>query len=249
MPNTLIVGNWKMNLGISESCALAQELAPICVGLRKTDVWVAPSVLSLPYLPELFRNTPVQLGAQNVHWDTKGPFTGEISAAQIQEVGGSFSLVGHSERRMLCDESVELCARRALGALRAGLKIIFCIGETREARAAGSTERVLTAQLQPFLAEVPPSSRGLIVIAYEPVWAIGTGLVATEAEISQSHALIRALCLKYLGSDETPILYGGSVSPTNFEDIMRCEAVHGVLVGGASLSSAKFSEIIRLSEA
>lgn len=248
MPHTLLVGNWKMNLGLRESRALAQELAPACVDLKRTSVLLAPSCICLPAVAEVFKNSGVEVGSQNVHWESKGPFTGEISPSQVQELGGTFALVGHSERRSVCEESIELCAHRALGAIRAGLKVVFCIGETREARQSGRTEKTLITQLQPFLAHVPPSAQQLVTVAYEPVWAIGTGLVASEAEIEESHALILSLCQKYLGSASTPILYGGSVSPANFEDIMQCRSVHGVLVGGASLSAVKFAELIQLSE-
>ncbi len=244
---TLLVGNWKMNLGIEGSVSLAAGIAKAAEKTQQTDVWIAPSAMALAAVSETIKSTKVSLGAQNVWSEDKGAFTGELSVAMLKEVGCSFALTGHSERRHICGESKTLCAQRAVGALRQKFPVIFCIGETLDERQRKETERVLTAQLL-ALREVGLSESPELILAYEPVWAIGTGHVAEPEQINEVHEFIVRLWLERFWSDVPRILYGGSVTPDNFKEILTVPHVAGGLVGGASLSQEKFAALIRISE-
>jgi triosephosphate isomerase (TIM) len=218
----LIAGNWKMHKTPSETEAFCAAFDPP----TGVDVVICPPFTSLR---EAFAcNLPVY--AQNVHWDDEGAYTGEVSAAMLRELGVDGALVGHSERRLYFGESDETVAKRARHALDAGLGVIACVGETEEEREAGVTEAVLRRQV----GVLKPHDN--LVIAYEPVWAIGTGKVATPGQVQEAHALIKTLL-------DVPVLYGGSCKPENVEPIFGCSDVDGALVGGASLQVESFTAI------
>src|SRR5437870_12311532 len=211
--------------------------AEFCLGLREqeldgVDVVVCPPFVSLAVAVQLLAGTDIAVAAQNVHWESEGAFTGEISAPMLRELGVYGAIVGHSERRQYFGESDETVARRARAALDAGLSVIACVGETEAEREAGETETVLRRQVSVLEADEQ------LVVAYEPVWAIGTGKTATPQLAQEAHALIKSLL-------DVPVLYGGSVKPENAAELLAQQAVDGALVGGASLDPASFTAICR----
>lgn len=203
-------------------------------------VWVAAPFVHLPALQQA-ASRAVPFGSQNVHFEESGAFTGEISVPMVKDCGGSFSLVGHSERRTLFAESEELLFQRAEGALRQGLKVVYCIGETLDEREAQKTDSVLQAQLS-TINELLLKYTSEILIAYEPVWAIGTGKVATVEEIASAHQTVKAAAAN-VGVEYLPVLYGGSVKPQNIDTIACLPEVDGALVGGASLEVDSFGAL------
>jgi triosephosphate isomerase len=216
--------------------------------LLKTDVWVAPPAVSLGATVCELSNTPIKVGAQNVHWAEAGAFTGETSALFLTEMGVSFTLVGHSERRTYFGETDQHVAMRMQAALKAGLDVVVCIGETEQQRTTGSTDAVLRTQLGPVLSQLAPEHASKVILAYEPVWAIGTGRVASIAEIASAHAFIHAVWNEGRLPCTATILYGGSVNPQNFSEILAVDGVDGALVGGASIKLDQWLELIRISE-
>ena len=237
----LLIGNWKMNLGREASLRLASEIKEACGDLKKSEAWVAPSITSLDAVCKELRGSKIKVGAQNV-WAPEGAFTGEVSASMLKELGCEFAIVGHSERRHVFGESVELCVKRALAGLAQGLTIVFCIGETLSERESNITEDVLRTQMLPLLRDLPKESQSKIILAYEPVWAIGTGKTANLGEIEHAHTFLQELCRKEIGVS-LQVLYGGSVTPENSKEILALGSVSGALIGGASLKSDKFGAI------
>jgi triosephosphate isomerase (TIM) len=226
----LIAGNWKMYKGPADA-------AEFCLGLREQeldgiDVVVCPPYLSLAVAVQLLAGTEIAVAAQNVHWEGEGAYTGEISAPMLREVGVYGAIVGHSERRQYFGETDETVSKRAHAALEAGLFVIACVGETEEERETGKTEDVLRRQLS----VLEPDDN--LVIAYEPVWAIGTGKTATPEIAQEAHAFIKSLL-------NVPVLYGGSVKPDNASDLLAQADLDGALVGGASLDLESFTAICR----
>lgn len=241
----LLVGNWKMNLGLGESKKLAQEIVEGAKELKRTSLWISPSPTALESVAKVVATSAVQVGAQNVHFAEKGAFTGEVSIAMLTELGCSFSLVGHSERRHQMGESNELVIQRALAALHAKFPVILCVGETLEEREEEETLKVLEHQIEPVLRSASEAERAYLTIAYEPVWAIGTGRVAQIGQVDEAHTYIMSLCEN---DSRIRVLYGGSVTPENAAEILALDSVHGSLVGGASLSAEKFLKLASLSE-
>jgi triosephosphate isomerase (TIM) len=226
----LIAGNWKMFKGPAET-------ADFCLALRAADVGVAEVVVCPPYVSlavavQLLAGTEIAVAAQNVHWEEEGAFTGEVSAPMLRELGVYGTIVGHSERRQYFGETDDTVAKRAEAALAAGLEVIVCVGETEQERERGETEAVLRRQVS-----VLQSDEGL-VLAYEPVWAIGTGKTATPTIAQEAHGFIKSLL-------DRPVLYGGSVKPDNAGDLLAQPDVDGALVGGASLDVESFTAICR----
>ena len=226
----LIAGNWKMYKGPGAA-------AEFCLGLREAelegvDVVVAPPYVSLAVAVQLLAGTEIAVAAQNVHWDDEGAYTGEISPAMLLELGVYGAIVGHSERRQYFGESDENVGKRARGALAVGMFVIGCVGETEEERERGDTESVLRRQVSAFEAD------DNLVLAYEPVWAIGTGKTATPEIAQEAHAFIKTLL-------DVPVLYGGSVKPDNATILLSQPDVDGALVGGASLELESFVAICR----
>jgi len=227
-----IAGNWKLNNTIAESEELIQALLPRVGAVEDVDIVVAPVFLSLQAVVDSARGSAVQVYAQNMHEKDAGAFTGEVSAPMLFELGVYGAVVGHSERRQLFGETDESVARRAAAALEAGLWVIACVGETEAEREAGQTEDVLRRQ-----ASVLEANEQL-VLAYEPVWAIGTGKTATPEQAQAAHAFLRGLI-------DVPVLYGGSVKPDNAAELLALPDADGALVGGASLEVESFAAICK----
>jgi triosephosphate isomerase len=226
----LIAGNWKMYKGPAETAEFCIELRRHEADFEGIDVAVCPPFTSLAVAVQILAGTDIAVAAQNVHWDEEGAFTGEVAAPMLRELGVYGAIVGHSERRQLFGETDEHVARRATAALEAGLSVIACVGETEVEREAGETERVLRRQVSVLDAE------DNLVVAYEPVWAIGTGKTATPEMAQEAHAFIKSLL-------DVPVLYGGSVKPDNAADMLAQPEVDGALVGGASLDVESFAAI------
>ncbi len=241
----IVAGNWKMNTTLAEGLALVDTLVPLIQGVNSVERVVCPPFVSLTTIRERLRGTPIRLGAQNVYFESKGAFTGEVSPEMLQGLV-DYVIVGHSERRHILGETDEVVARKVGGVLAHGLLPILCVGETLEQRDAGQTEAVLKGQVRAAL-EGLESSVGL-VIAYEPVWAIGTGRAATAADANAGNAVIRRELAAILGqdvADATRIQYGGSVTPENAAELLAQPEVDGALVGGASLRADSFASIVR----
>jgi len=241
-PAPLIAGNWKMN-GLRASLAEARAVAEGVAGCR-ARVAICPPALLICQMSDLLAGAGVLVGGQDAHWERSGAFTGDISPEMLADAGASLVILGHSERRAGHCETDGIVARKVLGALRAGLEPIVCVGETLEQRNAGQAIAVVTEQVQGSL---PPELAGKpFSVAYEPVWAIGSGLTPRTAEIEEMHRAIRATLKEKFGAagEAVPILYGGSVKPSNAEEILHAAEVGGALVGGASLKAADFLAII-----
>ena len=231
-----------------EALAFAGALREAVEGLEGRTVVIAPPFTLLGPLAESFRGSGVLLAAQNVHDQPQGAFTGEISAAMLADVGCTHVLVGHSERRTLFGETHPFLNRKVRAALREGLRPILCVGETLAQREAGETLAVVFRQITEGLQEISRDDMRRLVIAYEPVWAIGTGRTATADQAQEVHARIRAHLEALSGAetaDTVPVLYGGSVTPDNVDGLMACRDIDGVLVGGASLKIETFRRIVR----
>jgi triosephosphate isomerase (TIM) len=243
----LIAGNWKMHRTVSESVALVLELMNQLPARLAAEVVVLPPFTALEAVGRaLPKDGRIALGGQNCHWSKQGPFTGEVSPWMLVDVGCTYVVLGHSERRQLFAETNEGVSMRARGALTAGLKPIICIGETLAERDGGRTLKVVSAQLEGSLAGISGEEMARVTVAYEPVWAIGTGRNATPAQAQEVHAQIRADLTTLFGplvAAATRIQYGGSVKPDNAAELLHQEDVDGALVGGASLDAPGFSAI------
>ncbi len=243
-----ICGNWKMHKTVTEALSLVKELLVLLPHsvYERADVAVAPPFVDLYPVYQIISGTPVALSAQNVYFEERGAFTGEISVEMLKSVGCSYCIVGHSERRRLFDESDEWVNLKVKALRGAGIVPIICVGETLEERERGKTLEVVEKQLKIALKDVTLETEKDIVIAYEPVWAIGTGKVATPSQAQEVHAFIRDnLKGLYKGLAESiRIIYGGSVKPDNISGLMREKDIDGVLVGGASLKAEDFAAII-----
>ena len=247
----LISGNWKMNLNHFEAIQTIQKLAYALAGddYRHVDVSVHPPFTDLRSVQTVLQadDVPIALGAQNCHTDDAGAFTGEVSASMLAKLDVSYVLVGHSERRALFGEADAVVNAKARAVLRQGMTPIVCVGETLEQRRAGDAHAVVGAQVQGSLEGFDPAVVGKLVVAYEPVWAIGTGETATPADAQDMCAHVRALVERKWGSEAAAtvrVQYGGSVKPSNASDLMAQPDVDGALVGGASLDAADFARIV-----
>jgi triosephosphate isomerase len=234
----LIAGNWKMFKGASESAEFCAALRDREGELEGVDVVVCPPYTSLHHAISVLAGTSIAVFAQNVHWASEGPFTGEVSPAMLRELGVTGAIVAHSERRQLFAETDETAALRVEGALDGGLSVIACVGETEGEREAGETEGVIRRQVEALRTVVEEDHLDRLAIAYEPVWAIGTGRTATPDQAEEAHALVRSLL-------DVPVLYGGSVKPENAAELLAQPNVDGALVGGASLEVDSFLAICR----
>jgi triosephosphate isomerase len=240
----LIVGNWKMNLGERAALDLVAALGR-AVPFDRVDAAVAPAFPCLRAVLDASAGTPLAVGAQNVHWEERGAFTGEVAAPMLAEMGVRFVIVGHSERRALFGDTDATVARKIAAACRHGLSPILCVGETEAQRDAGRTREIVVTQVGAALAEAGASVALALVVAYEPVWAIGTGRTPDPADVTDAHAAIREALRARLGepASRVRILYGGSVTASNAPALLRAAEVGGALVGGASLDPVSFGAI------
>jgi triosephosphate isomerase len=242
----LIAGNWKMNLDRAAAVALAQAVVARAGEAPQVELAVCPPFVYLDAVAALVRGTPVALGAQNMYFEKSGAFTGEVSAGMLLDLGCKYVILGHSERRHILGETDGLVNRKTLAALAAGLNPIVCVGETLAEREAGQTAAVICRQFDGSLAGLSADQVLRVVIAYEPVWAIGTGRVATTAQAEHVHIDLRKLLRERYNSavaGSTRIQYGGSVKPDNAAELLACENIDGALVGGASLKAGDFLAI------
>ncbi|MDQ7779872.1 MAG: triose-phosphate isomerase [Planctomycetota bacterium] len=248
MRRPLFAGNWKMYTNTREAGELAAGVRKQLGELDAVDVVLCPPFVYLADVVDVVRGSRIGVGAQNTHWEAQGAFTGEIAPAMLKDIGCTYVIIGHSERRHGLGETDQLVHKKTAAALAAGLTPIVCVGELLEEREQGKTNSVLERQVHGFLKGLPSESLGRIVIAYEPVWAIGTGKTATPAQAQEAHIFIR----KEAAKATTPavaagmrILYGGSVKPDNAKELKSQPDVDGALVGGASLKADSFAAIAR----
>ncbi len=248
MRRPLFAGNWKMHHTILETKVYFERFLHLLLKRDLSDrtIAIAPPFTSLSYAHSLLKETPVKLIAQNAHYATKGAFTGEISPLMLKELGVDYVILGHSERRHLFGEGDELIQKRVEGVYKFGLIPILCVGETEDERKRGQTFERIEVQLRLGLSGLKDPASERLVIAYEPVWAIGTGVNATPAQAEEVHLFIRRLLRELYGEEKAErilILYGGSVTPENVNELMGQPNIDGVLVGGASLDPEKFFKI------
>jgi triosephosphate isomerase len=238
-----IAANWKMNKTVGETREFLKSFVPMVDDAAGVDVVIAPPFTSLAEAREGLKGSTIQLAAQDVFWEEKGAYTGEVSPAMLVDAGCRQVIIGHSERRQYFSEDDGIVNRKIRAAGKAGLDVILCVGESLEEREAGRTFDVVGREIEAGLAGI--DSEGL-VIAYEPIWAIGTGKTASNEQAQEVHAFIRKSLAKLYGAkaDSMRIIYGGSVTPENVDGLMACPDVHGALVGGASLKPESFSRIV-----
>lgn len=247
MRKTVIAGNWKMNMTPSAARAFITELAPMVKGKDKCDIVLCVPFVDIAVAAEAAKGTNIHIGAENVHFKANGAYTGEVAADMLLEAGAEYVIVGHSERRQYFAETDETVNLRTKAALAAGLKVILCVGELLEARQAGITEEILSMQTKLDLAGIPAEDLRNVIIAYEPVWAIGTGLTATPEQADEACGFIRSVVAGLYGdtaAEELTIQYGGSMNEKNAADLLRQANVDGGLIGGASLKADKFTVIV-----
>lgn len=247
MKNKFIAGNWKMNKTVAETRQFIRELIPLVAGVKNRVALCVPYT-DLAAAVEETKGTNIAVGAQNVHWAESGAFTGEISVAMLKEIGVEYVVIGHSERRQYFGETDETVLKRTLAALGGGLKPIVCVGETLAERESGKTRDVLARQISEGLKDVSAADIGSVVIAYEPVWAIGTGKTATNDEANEAIGFIRSLLAEKYGKDAADgvyMQYGGSMNEKNAEALLSMSEIDGGLIGGASLVPQKFEAIVK----
>jgi len=244
----LIAANWKMHKTPAESIAFVEAFLPLVADDRRSDIVVCPPTISLSLVADALVGSNVAAGAKNMHYAEEGAFTGETSAAMLIAVGATYAILGHSERRQYFNETDETVNKKLHTALRHKLLPIVCVGELLSERESGSTGDVLVRQVSGALADIAPEQAAPIAIAYEPIWAIGTGKTATPEMAAQAHLLIRSEVARRLGresADQMRILYGGSVKPENAASLLNQPEIDGALVGGASLKADSFAQIVK----
>jgi triosephosphate isomerase len=252
MRTPFIAGNWKMFKTVQEAIFFAKELRSIVKDVTEVEIVVGPPFTALHAVAEALRNSNVAVAAQNIHFEREGPFTGEVSAPMAREAGAEHVIIGHSERRRLFDETDATVNRKIVAALAADLNPIVCVGETLEERERNETLAILDRQIKDGLDGISAGQLAELVIAYEPVWAIGTGRNATAAQAQEAHQHIRARIRQWFGGDAADrcrVLYGGSVKADNIAELIQEPDVDGALVGGASLDVRSFGEIVTRSRA
>ncbi len=247
MAKTVIAGNWKMNMTPSEAKKFIAELAPMVAGKDKCDIVLCVPYVDIATAVEAAKGTNIKIGAENVHYEAKGAFTGEVSAAMLKEIGTEYVIVGHSERRQYFGETDTTVNLRTKAGLAAGMKVILCLGEVKDERLAGITDEVVAMQTKLDLAGISEEELKNVIIAYEPVWAIGTGLTATPEQADETCGVIRATIAKIYSAkaaEEITIQYGGSMNEKNAAELLAKANVNGGLIGGASLVPEKFTAIV-----
>ena len=246
MRTPVIAGNWKLFKTIAEATGMVNELKPLVAGTKDVEIVVAPVFTALSRVADVLAGSNVNLAAQDCYWEEEGAFTGEVAPKLLANAGCSHVIIGHSERRQYFGETDETVNKKAKAAIAAGLTAIVCVGETLAEREADKTFAVIETQLKGGLAGFSADLLSKAVIAYEPVWAIGTGKTASDAQAQEVHAFIRSLMAKLFGqasADAIRILYGGSVKPDNVKGLMSQTDIDGALVGGASLKADSFAAI------
>ena len=244
----IMAGNWKMNKTTAEARDLAGKLIPLIGGVRERDVVLAPPFTALQAVAEAIKGTGVALSAQNLHWEDKGAFTGEISAEMLLDLGCKYVIIGHSERRQFFGETDGTVNKKLRQALNKGLLPIVCVGETLKEREAGAANAVIERQVAGALQGVTAAEMDKVIVAYEPVWAIGTGKTATPDQANEIHSFIRSKVQISYGKDVAGLLriqYGGSVTPENVSALMSMPDIDGALVGGASLKPESFAALVK----
>lgn len=243
----IIAGNWKMNMTPSGAVKLVKELVPL-VKDADCDVVICPPFVDIPAVCGILENTDIKIGAQNAHWAANGAFTGEISAAMLSELNVSYAIIGHSERRQYFGETDDTVNSRVKAVISQGIIPIICVGESYGQREAQETDAVLSKQITAAFNGIPASDAARCVIAYEPIWAIGTGRTATESMANETIGMIRSLIRSMYGdeaADSLRIQYGGSMNARNARSLMEMPEIDGGLIGGASLKATDFSEIVK----
>ena len=245
MRRFLIAGNWKMNKNNNEAMDLARKIVLNAHGIEKVDMVICPPFTALAPVYDIIKDTKVKLGAQNMYFEDKGAYTGEISPEFLKSIGCQFIIIGHSERRKYFNETDQDVNKKTKKALAVGFIPIVCVGETLEEREKGETENIVRREVSAALEDQTDKKR--IVFAYEPIWAIGTGKTAKPEDANKIHSLIRNIAKEDPGMDDSSliILYGGSVKPSNAEELLSQSDIDGSLVGGASLDAQNFTEIIK----
>ena len=252
MRRPMIAGNWKMHKTPRESLAFLHTFFPLVEGHKRDDIVILPTMSSLAFVVEATENTNVCAGAQNMHWLNEGPYTGQTSPTMLVSIGCRHVLLGHSEQRLYFSETYERVNLKLKAAINHGITPIVCVGELLAEREHGNTEDVLRSQVRVALRNISASEAGRLVIAYEPIWAIGTGSTASPEIAAEAHAQIRAELAHCCGDKtaaSTRILYGGSVKPDNISSLMAQEQIDGALVGGGSLLPADFAAIVHYENA
>jgi len=247
MRRRVVAGNWKMYKTSADTRAFFAAFSPLIADANFCDIVVAPPFTAISAAVESTRNTKISIAGQDVYWEKEGAFTGEVSPAMLRETGCRYVIIGHSERRQLFGETDEMVAKKTKAALAAGLTPIVCVGETLAEREAGHTERICEAQLRNGPGALTAEEFSRILMAYEPVWAIGTGRTATPEIAAASHRYLRQCVAKRFSPEQAAalrILYGGSVKPDNIQGLMAQEELDGALVGGASLDPKSFASIV-----
>jgi triosephosphate isomerase len=247
MRKPLMAGNWKMYKTAAETAAFFEKFRPLVEQSGHCDIVICPPFPSLAAAVAAAHGSRIEIGGQNLFWAKEGAYTGEVSGPMLVAAGAKWAIIGHSERRQYFGETDESVLKKTVAALEAGLRPIVCVGERLEQREAGQTEAVLLNQFRDGIAKLDPEQFAKIVIAYEPVWAIGTGRTATPEIASEAHRFIRGQIEAHYGKDaaaQTRILYGGSVKPDNIKGLMAQREIDGVLVGGASLDAVGFASIV-----
>ena len=247
----VIAGNWKMHKTNAEAMQLAKQIRMKTTDIKKTGMIVCPPFTALSVVNDILKDSSVCLGAQNMFWEKEGAYTGEISAGMIKSSGANYVILGHSERRQYFGETDETVNKKVKTALDNGLKPIVCVGESLEQREQNITKRVITRQVKGAFDGLTPEMMAHVIVAYEPIWAIGTGKTATPEQAQEVHVHIRGVIAELFGqpvADGLTIQYGGSVKPGNAEQLLRQPDIDGALVGGACLQADSFSEIIHIAE-
>ncbi len=244
----ILAGNWKMNMTATQARELAGKLVPLVAGVKDRDIVLGPPFTALASVAETIKGTNISLSAQNLHWEDKGAFTGEISAEMLLDSGCRYVIIGHSERRQYFGETDETVNKKVKQALKKGLLPILCAGETLAERESGKLNDIISRQITGGLKDISDDDMKKVVIAYEPVWAIGTGKTATPEQANEVHTLIRQKVKALYGMDIAEglrIQYGGSVTPENVSTLMAMPDIDGALVGGASLKPESFAALVK----
>jgi triosephosphate isomerase len=248
MRKPIVAGNWKMNKTVAEARDLVEQIKVELGDLKGVDVVLCPPFTALSAVSDAITGTPLDLGAQNMHWEKSGAYTGEVSPSMLREIFCHYVILGHSERRTFFGETDAIVNDKVKAALNANLHPIVCVGETLEQRESGVTESVIEEQVRGSLKDIGEHELQSLVVAYEPVWAIGTGLTASPEQAQEVHAFIRGVISNIAGStvaDAVRIQYGGSMKPGNASDLMAQPDIDGGLIGGAALDARSFVEIIK----